>query len=103
LNVVAQPCSLEGAQFTLTCSVGIAMAPAHGANADELVRHAEAAMRAVKAAGRANYRMHQTRAVPDRRSHMLLDHAMRQALVSGRFRLHYQPQVSLRRRPHPGR
>ena len=95
LNVVAQPCSLEGAQFTLTCSVGIAMAPAHGANADELVRHAEAAMRAVKAAGRANYRMHQTRAVPDRRSHMLLDHAMRQALVSGRFRLHYQPQVSL--------
>ena len=31
----------------------------------------------------------------DRRSHMKLDHAMRQALVSGRFRLLYQPQVSL--------
>ncbi len=95
LKVVAQPCSLEGAQFTLTCSVGLALAPSHGASADELVRHAEAAMRAVKAAGRANYRMHQARAVVDRRSHMLLDHAMRQALVSGRFRLHYQPQVSL--------
>lgn len=95
LNVVAQPCSLEGAQFTLTCSVGMAMAPSHGANADELVRHAEAAMRSVKAAGRANYRMHQARAEVDRRGHMLLDHAMRQALVSGRFRLHYQPQVSL--------
>jgi EAL domain-containing protein (putative c-di-GMP-specific phosphodiesterase class I) len=26
---------------------------------------------------------------------MKLDHAMRQALVSGRFRLHYQPQMSL--------
>ncbi len=95
LNVVAQPCSLEGAQFTLTCSVGMALAPSHGADADELVRHAEAAMRAVKAAGRANFRMHQARAVVDRRSYMLLDHAMRQALVSGRFRLHYQPQVSL--------
>jgi diguanylate cyclase (GGDEF)-like protein/PAS domain S-box-containing protein len=95
LNVVAQPCSLEGAQFTLTCSVGMALAPSHGSSADELVRHAEAAMRAVKLAGRANYRMHQARAVVDRRSHMLLDHAMRQALVSGRFRLHYQPQVSL--------
>jgi predicted signal transduction protein with EAL and GGDEF domain len=29
---------------------------------------------------------------------MRLDHAMRQALVSGRFRLHYQPQVDLLRR-----
>ena len=95
LNVVAQPCSLEGAQFTLTCSIGVALAPSHGHTADELVRHAEAAMRAVKLAGRANYRLHQARAEVDRRSHMRLDHAMRQALVSGRFRLHYQPQLSM--------
>ena len=95
LNVVAQPCSLEGAHFTLTCSIGVALAPSHGRTADELVRHAEAAMRAVKLAGRANYRVHQARAEVDRRSHMKLDHAMRQALVSGRFRLHYQPQVCI--------
>ena len=95
LNVVAQPSNLDGAQFTLTCSIGVALAPSHGSTADELVRHAEAAMRAVKAAGRANYRLHQARAEVDRRSHMKLDHAMRQALVSGRFRLHYQPQVDL--------
>ena len=95
LNVVAQPCNLEGAQFTLTCSIGVALAPSHGRTADELVRHAEAAMRAVKLAGRANYRVHQARAEVDRRSHMTLDHAMRQALVSGRFRLHYQPQVCI--------
>ncbi len=95
LNVVAQPCNLEGAQFTLTCSIGVALAPSHGRTADELVRHAEAAMRAVKLAGRANYRVHQARAEVDRRSHMTLDHAMRQALVSGRFRLHYQPQVRI--------
>ncbi len=95
LNVVAQPCSLDGAQFTLTCSIGVALAPSHGHSADELVRHAEAAMRAVKLAGRANWRLHQARAKVDRRGHMKLDHAMRQALVSGRFRLHYQPQVNL--------
>jgi diguanylate cyclase (GGDEF)-like protein/PAS domain S-box-containing protein len=95
LNVVAQPCSVEGAQFTLTCSIGVALAPSHGSTADELVRHAEAAMRAAKDGGRANWRLHQARAEVDRRSHMKLDHAMRQALVSGRFRLHYQPQVRL--------
>ena len=52
-------------------------------------------MRVVKAAGRNSYRLHEARAEGDRRSHMKLDHAMRQALISGRFRLHYQPQVSL--------
>jgi predicted signal transduction protein with EAL and GGDEF domain len=95
LNVVAQPCSLEGAQFTITCSIGMALAPSHGNRIDELARHAESAMRAVKLAGRASFRMHQARAEGDRRLHMKLDHAMRQALVSGRFRLHYQPQVDM--------
>jgi diguanylate cyclase (GGDEF)-like protein/PAS domain S-box-containing protein len=95
LKVVAQPCSVEGAQFTLTCSIGVALCPAHGSSIDDLARHAEGAMRAVKLAGRANFRLHQARAEGDRRSHMRLDHAMRQALVSNRFRLHYQPQVRL--------
>ncbi len=95
LNVVAQPCSIEGAQFTLTCSIGMALFPSHGGSIDDLVRHAEGAMRSVKQGGRANFRLHQARAEGDRRSHMRLDHAMRQALVSNRFRLHYQPQVRM--------
>jgi diguanylate cyclase (GGDEF)-like protein/PAS domain S-box-containing protein len=95
LNVIAQPCAINGAQFTLTCSIGVSLCPQHGQTIDDLVRHAESAMRAVKAGGRANYRFHQARAEVDLRSHMRLDHAMRQALVSGRFRLHYQPQVRL--------
>ena len=95
LNVVAQPCSVDGAPFTLTCSIGIALAPSQGSRIDELVRHAEAAMRIVKSAGRAHFRLHQARAEGDRRHNMQLDHAMRQALVSGRFRLLYQPLVKL--------
>ena len=95
LHVVAQPFNNEGAPFTLTCSIGMALAPSHGSTLDELARHADAAMRAVKSAGRANYRLHQVRTEVDRRYDMRLDHAMRQALVSNRFRLHYQPQVRL--------
>ena len=52
-------------------------------------------MRAVKDAGRGSFRLHQPRVEDDLRQHMRLDHAMRQALVSGRFRLNYQPQVDL--------
>jgi len=95
LNVVAAPTTVDGAIFTLTCSIGVALAPSQGSRLDELTRHAETAMRAVKAAGRAHFRLHQARAETDRRHDMKLDHAMRQALVSGRFKLHYQPQVDL--------
>ena len=96
LDTVAAPYNLDGAQFTLTCSIGGALCPTHGQSADELVRHAESAVLAVKDGGRGNYRVHKGQRGGDRRADIQLDHAMRQALASGRFRLHYQPQVELR-------
>ncbi len=95
LRAVGEPYTLSGDTFTLTCSVGVALAPSHGQSLDELVRHAEAAVRTAKQQGRGVHRLYQARSEVDRHAHMALDHAMRQALVSGRFRLNYQPQVSL--------
>ena len=96
LDAVAAPCSQHGAQFTLTCSIGGAICPAHGHGADELMRHAEAAVLAVKRGGRANYCLQQGPAAANQGADIQLDHAMRQALAAGQFRLHYQPQVDLR-------
>jgi diguanylate cyclase (GGDEF)-like protein len=95
LESVAGPCHFDGAQFTVTCSIGVALCPQHGRAVDELLRHAEAAVRAVKTAGRANWRVSRFSSSTDLRTQMKLDHAMRQALVSDRFRLHYQPQVDM--------
>ncbi len=95
LDAMAEGWQFDGMAFTLTCSVGIALAPGHGRRADELLRHAEGAMRQAKAAGSNGLRFHQQHAEGDLRSQMRLDHAMRQALASQRFRLHYQPQVDL--------
>jgi diguanylate cyclase (GGDEF)-like protein len=99
LDAVAEPLPLHGMPFTLTCSVGGALCPGDGRNADELLRHAEAAVQAVKAAGRAAFRLHRGRRSRDARADLRLEHAMRQALAAGRFRLAYQPQVEL----HGGR
>jgi len=95
LDAVAAPYNLDGSQFTLTCSIGGALCPGNGHGADELVRQAEAAVLAVKEAGRGHYRVQKGRRGGDRRADIQLDHAMRQALASGRFRLHFQPQVEL--------
>ncbi|NML16197.1 putative bifunctional diguanylate cyclase/phosphodiesterase [Azohydromonas caseinilytica] len=96
LEAVARPLTLEGAEFTLTCSIGIAVHPIDGSSADELLRHAETAMQRAKAGGRSSYRLHHPVPQPlDARSRIRLDHAMRLALASKRFRLAYQPQHDL--------
>ena len=98
LEALKRPFEQGGMSFTVTASIGVALYPSDGATMDELLRRADAAMREVKRAGRAGYRFHRSRpgATDTRsRSRMRLDHAMRMALVQGRFRLHYQPQIDL--------
>ena len=96
LEAVSHACSVDGLQFTLTCSVGVALFPDDGLDSEELTRHAESAMRRAKQGGRACFRFHQPMQNADMRQRMRLDHAMRQALASQRFRLHYQPQIDLK-------
>jgi diguanylate cyclase (GGDEF)-like protein len=95
IEAMARPFVLDGLNFTVTCSIGIALFPDDGNSMDELLRHADKAMYSVKEGGRAGYRFHQHRKDVDLRSRMKIDHAMRQALTQGRFRLHYQPQIDL--------
>jgi diguanylate cyclase (GGDEF)-like protein/PAS domain S-box-containing protein len=102
IDALKQPFAQGDMRFSVTASIGIAMHPSDGADLDELERRANVAMREVKGAGRAGYRFHRSRPMQGDaplRSRMKLDHAMRQALAQGRFRLHFQPQIEL----HSGR
>lgn len=92
---MSRPFRLDDTEFTVTCSVGVALCPTDGDHLDDLMRRADAAMHRVKELGRASFLFHQPHSDVAHRSHMQLDHAMRQALVSGIFRLHYQPQIEL--------
>lgn len=56
LRALAQVFSLNGKQAQVSASIGIAFYPDHAATADALMRAADAAMYAVKAAGKGNYR-----------------------------------------------
>ncbi|RZJ11841.1 MAG: bifunctional diguanylate cyclase/phosphodiesterase [Rubrivivax sp.] len=94
-QLLAEPFSFDTLSFTVTASCGIALYPGDGNKPDELMASAERAMHWVKESGRAGFRFHVPRKEVDLLSRMRLDHAMRQALAEGRFRLHYQPQVEL--------
>lgn len=98
LEALSLPVQLDELSFTVTGSVGIAMYPDDGATANDLIKNADAAMYRVKERGRASFRFYQPQMNVDLLARMKIDHAMRQALPAGHFRLVYQPQVDIKTR-----
>nr|WP_295773188.1 bifunctional diguanylate cyclase/phosphodiesterase [Rhodoferax sp.] len=95
LEKLAQPFVLDTVNFSLGCSIGVAMYPADGRTLDTLIQCADTAMFRVKERGRGNFRFYQPQMNVDLLSRVKMDHAMRLAMDHGLFRLHYQPQISL--------
>lgn len=95
LEALAQPFLVDAMNFSLGCSIGVAMYPEDGKTVDTLIQCADTAMHRVKERGRGNFRFYQPQMNVDLLSRMKMDHAMRQAMEQGLFRLVYQPQVSL--------
>lgn len=95
LGALALPFTLNDMRFSVGCSIGVAMYPTDGRTLDALINCADTAMHRVKEHGRGNFRFYQPQMNVDLLARMKMDHAMRQALEQGLFRLHYQPKVSL--------
>ena len=95
-EINTDPYRIKNQEFTLTASAGIALFPEDARSADELLALAETAMRQVKERGRASLGFCQQRLNDDLLDRLRLEHDMRNALLHGdRFRLHWQPQVSV--------
>lgn len=95
LQSLGQPFQVDHVNFSMGCSIGVCMYPEDGRTLDTLIQCADTAMHRVKEHGRGNFRFYQPQMNVDLLSRMKLDHAMRQAMEQGQFRLHYQPQISL--------
>ena len=96
IETIERPVTIDEMQFTLSCSIGIAMYPDDGTTLDELIQHADTAMYQVKERGKGHYRFYQADMNADLLERIQMDHAMRQGLERGEFALHYQPRVELR-------
>lgn len=58
LDAISVPYVLEGREIVVTISIGIAIYPQDGTDADELFKRADAAMYAAKSTGRNTYKFH---------------------------------------------
>jgi diguanylate cyclase (GGDEF)-like protein len=95
LELLEQPFSLGGLQLEIDASIGIALSPEHGTDADTLLRRADVAMYIAKrnGSGHALYTAEQDQHSPMR---LALVGELRRAIDQNDLSLYFQPKVSLK-------
>ncbi|MGL5063316.1 MAG: bifunctional diguanylate cyclase/phosphodiesterase, partial [Microcoleus sp.] len=95
LYSLSSPFEFDGRELNMKASLGVALAPYDGEDAETLLKNADAAMYRAKQQGRNNYQFY-TRAIGSKVSESLdLENNLYKALERAEFVLHYQPQIDL--------
>lgn len=90
-----QPIRLDNRELVVSISIGISLFPQDSRDADELIRHADAAMYHAKEQELREYRFYDQRMSVEAEQRVHLEIALRKALEQHTFELHYQPQCAL--------
>jgi len=95
LAALDEPCQVEGVPLQVSGSIGVALYPAHGTDAEVLLQRADVAMYVAKRghSGYAVYALDQDEYSPSRLS---LIGALHHAITHDELLLYYQPKIDLR-------
>jgi diguanylate cyclase (GGDEF)-like protein len=95
LDAIREPYECLGHQLTTDASIGIALAPEHGVDLDQILKNADLAMYAAKSAGRRTYRFFEPDMDAQIKARRKLEVELRQAITDEALEVYYQPCVSL--------
>lgn len=90
---LGKPVHIGGIDVHASASIGIALYPAHGATAESLAVHANAAMHAAKQQDRGGIRLFEAGMSARVEERVQIESELHAALALGQFELHYQPKV----------
>jgi diguanylate cyclase (GGDEF)-like protein len=96
-DAIRAPYDLHGHHVVIEASIGIALAPADGNDANELLKNADMALYGAKADGRGAYRFFESDMDARMKERRALEVALRRAFENGEFELYYQPVLNLGR------
>ena len=95
LETVEVPLWIAGMPIEVTASIGIALFPVDGADAESLLRNADSAMYRAKESGRNNYQLCTDDMKRRANERLSLETRLRKGVHDDQLLLHYQPQISL--------
>ncbi|RYD04191.1 hypothetical protein N752_15210 [Desulforamulus aquiferis] len=95
LTSFKEPWSLANHEFHITTSMGIALFPNDGKDADTLLKHADTAMYQAKELGRNNFQFFTPSMNIKTLQRLKTENNLRHALERREFQVHYQPQIEV--------
>jgi diguanylate cyclase (GGDEF)-like protein/PAS domain S-box-containing protein len=95
IDAIGAPYALGSHQVTVEVSIGIALAPGDGLEAEQLLRNADTALYRAKADGRGLYRFFEPEMDARMQARRRLEVDLRKAIANGEFELFYQPLVDM--------
>ncbi|WP_128933517.1 EAL domain-containing protein [Bradyrhizobium zhanjiangense] len=95
-ETIRMPFDCMGHHLTTDASIGIALAPRHGTALDQILKNADMAMYAAKAAGRRTYRFFEPEMDAKVRERRQLEIDLRHAIAHGGLEVYYQPCLGLK-------
>ncbi len=95
LEAVAAPYDLDGHHINIGTSIGIALAPEHGTDVDQLMKNADLALYKAKSEGRDAYRFFEDAMGVEARTRRANQIELRNALANGELELHYHPIIDI--------
>ncbi len=95
LREFATPLRVDDRELLVSMSAGIALYPQHGDSVEALLRAADSALHDAKNKGRNGFQVYRTELLEHASHRFHTEQALRHAMASGNFLLHFQPEVSL--------
>ncbi len=93
IQMLSQPYSINGSRAIIGCSVGVAISPFDGDEAEALVKAADLALYSAKGGGRGQFRFYSDD-LRDQASHRhQIEEDLRDAIAKNELEMHYQPIV----------
>ena len=90
-KLIADPFELPGHRVEIGTSIGIAMAPEHGNDQDQLLKKADLALYRSKSAGRNCFNVYDEAMSAELEARNTLEGDLRDAIARCQFEVHYQP------------
>ena len=95
MEIMAKPYLVEGEEFYLTTSLGLALFPTHGQQSEVLIKNAELAMYRAKEQGKNAFQVYTPSMNAVVLKRLSLETALRKALEREEFEVHYQPRIDV--------
>jgi diguanylate cyclase (GGDEF)-like protein len=96
IEVLSEPYEVDGQEIIVGASIGVAIAPGDGDDADQLLKNADMALYRAKADGRGMFHFFEAEMDARLQARRKLEMEVRKAVTQNEFEVYYQPIVDLK-------